>query len=238
MNKGLSSLIHIKNRLIELGRPDVRIIAVSKTHPPESISKLLNEGQIDFGENRYAEARDKIPLIDVSGLSKDQYPIFHHIGPLQSGNARQIPSLFHYIHGVSSFKTLLIMGESALKIYEKVHKIDDRLPIKYLIQVNLTGEDAKSGMTEKELLSMDRFYENEAVKFCGFMTMGPANQDPVFTREVFHHLRELRDRILPEGELSMGMSGDWEIAVSEGATMIRLGTILFGERKGGPWKKS
>ena len=237
---GENNLEKIKKRLIELGRPDVRIIAVSKTHPPESITSLLKLGQLDFGENRYSEARNKFPLVDLSVLKSHQHPVYHHIGPLQSGNARQIPEIFQYVHGVSSMKAVLILKDSALKIYSKQIRNENhksRWPIRYLIQINLTGEITKAGgMPEKELLAMETFPENEALKFSGFMTMGPADQNPAETREIFHHLRELRDKIYPDGELSMGMSGDWEIAVSEGATMIRLGTSIFGTRKEGPWK--
>lgn len=232
-------LDRIRSRLIELGRPDVRIIAVSKTHGPERIVEFLRYGQIDFGENRQNEAREKFPLVDLQGLPKNIRPIYHHIGPLQSGSARQIPAFFSYVHGVSSLSALEILARAALKEGERRARTGDetRWPIRYFVQVKLTGERSKAGgFLPDEVAAISKFPENESLRFSGFMTMGPENQDPVWTGEVFHRLRELRDQILPGGELSMGMSGDWELAVSHGATMIRLGTILFGERGGAPWR--
>ena len=227
-------LLEIKKRLREIGKEHIRIIAVSKTHPPSAISELLREGQRDFGENRFNEARDKIPLVDISGLSETTCPIYHHIGPLQSGNARQIPEIFDWIHGASSEKAINILADSCIK---KMEQNNLRFPLHYLIQVNLTGEATKTGgIPYEKLILMNRFIENEALKFSGFMTMGPSSGDPVETREVFHRLREIRDELLPGGELSMGMSGDWQIAAKEGATMVRLGSVLFGERKEKPWK--
>lgn len=233
------NLERIRLRLAELGRPDVRIIAVSKTHGPERISEFLHYGQVDFGENRQNEAREKFPLVDLQDLPADVRPIYHHIGPLQSGNARQIPALFTYVHGVSSLSALEVLGRAALKEGERGERIGNgaRWPVRYLIQVKFTGEKTKAGgFLPEELAAISAFPENEALRFSGFMTMGPENQDPVETNEVFHRLREFRDQIWPGGELSMGMSGDWELAVSQGATMIRLGTLLFGKRGGGPWR--
>jgi hypothetical protein len=208
----------------------IRIIAVSKTHGPERIRELWNAGISDFGENRQNEARDKFPLVPVDDLPVDARPVYHHIGPLQSGSARQIPGLFDWVHGVASMDALSRLMEAAPR------KSPDR-PLHYLIQVRLTAERSKAGgMEPDQLRQMNHFPGNELVRFAGFMTIGPANQDPVETREVFHQLRELRDLLAPGTELSMGMSGDWEIAVAEGATMIRIGTALFGPRGPGPWR--
>ena len=232
-------LNHIKSRLKELGRPDVRIIAVSKTHGPERIEEFLNLGQRDFGENRQNEARDKFPLVATLNAEAPT-PIYHHIGPLQSGAARQIPGLFHYVHGASSLSAIKALAKAALAHRENTTTSDGTspTPIHYLIQILLTGEESKAGgMTQAEFLNLREIPENEALRFGGFMTMGPTGQDPAETREVFARLREFRNQVLPGGELSMGMSGDWEMAVEEGATMIRLGTILFGTRNAGPWKK-
>lgn len=235
-----SNLTHIQNRLKEMGKPHVRIIAVSKTHGPEAIDAMLGLGQRDFGENRQNEARDKLPLVNTSGLDSEHRPIYHHIGPLQSSGARQIPGLFHYVHGVGSRSALEALAKAALKFRDKsLESGTEVAPLQYLIQMNLTGETSKmGGMSLEEWDNLDGFTENDALKAAGFMTMGPTNQDPVQTREVFHHLREFRDKNFPQGELSMGMSGDWEMAVEEGATMIRLGTTLFGKRNDGPWKKT
>ncbi|MCB1309546.1 MAG: YggS family pyridoxal phosphate-dependent enzyme [Leptospiraceae bacterium] len=228
-------LQNLRDQLATLGRPDVRIIAVSKTHGPEAIRSLLELGQRDFGENRQNEARDKFPLVALRDLIPEQQPIYHHIGPLQSGNARQIPGLFQYVHGVSDWKALDVLLKSAQKRIPRDYSSE--LPfLSYLIQVRLTDEAGKAGgMLPAEILNRNRFPENEAVSFRGFMCMGPENQDPIETRAVFQRLRAIRDGIDPTLELSMGMSGDWEIAVAEGATMIRVGTLLFGPRAGAPW---
>ena len=225
------NLNRIKTRLDELGRPDVRIIAVSKTHAPHLITEMLQSGQRDFGENRQNEARDKFPLVEVSNLTDNEMPIYHHIGPLQSGNARQMPGLFTYVHGVSSSSALDSLLKAALRYYDnnEAPSNPDLWPMRYLIQISLTDENTKlGGVTETELKNFPEIPENAALRFCGFMTMGPQTQDSIETREAFHRLRDIRDEILPGGELSMGMSGDWELAVLEGATMIRLGTVLFG----------
>ena len=233
------NLNRIRQRLRELGRPDVRIIAVSKTHGPEVITELLRAGHRDFGENRQSEARDKIPLVELSGIPLDRVPVYHHIGPLQSSGARQLPGLFTWVHGASSLHGIEALAKAALHHNGTLEKAlpPDLWPMRYLIQVRLTSEETKlGGMAEEELLAMDRFPENEGLRFAGFMSMGPENGDPAETREVFQRLREIRNRILPGGELSMGMSQDWEIAVEEGATMVRLGTTIFGRRKAAPWK--
>lgn len=235
----------VRRRLAELGRPDVRLIAVSKTHGPERIAEFLNLGQRDFGESRQNEARDKFPLVRAEPGAPA--PIYHHIGPLQSSGARQIPGLFHYVHGAGSLKAIQALAEAARRQADREAEGTDgrslapvdpeHWPLRYLIQIRLTDETSKvGGMLPEELRGLEALPEDECVRFAGLMTMGPGDQDPTATRETFHRLRELRDEILPGGELSMGMSGDWEIAVSEGATMIRLGTILFGPRRGAPWK--
>ncbi|MBI38305.1 MAG: YggS family pyridoxal phosphate-dependent enzyme [Leptospiraceae bacterium] len=231
-----TAIEEIRRSLIQMGREDVTIVAVSKTHGPERIDELAALGLRDFGENRYTEARDKFP--EVKYNSPEDPLIYHHIGPLQSGFARNLPGLFQRVHGAASVSALEKLARAALKHASETTESPALWPMQYLIQIRLTGEDTKlGGMSPQEFLSLDTVPENEALKFRGFMTMGPENQDPMETREVFHRLRELRDECLPGGELSMGMSGDWQIAVEEGATIIRLGSVLFGHRKGEPWKK-
>lgn len=198
------------------------MIAVSKTFPAERITELLRAGHRDFGENRQNEARDKFPRVDLTGLTPDQSPVYHHIGPLQSGAARQIASLFDFAHGASSDTGI----EALRKACEKRTR-----PMSYLIQVLLTGEESKlGGMSEENLRNLSSFPESPNLKMIGLMTMGPSSGDPAQTRAVFRRLRQLRDELLPGGELSMGMSHDFEIALEEGATMIRIGSLLFGSR--------
>lgn len=232
-------LDHIRKRLVQLGRPEVRIIGVSKTHGPERIRGWLEAGLRDFGENRQNEARDKFPLVRVDDLPPERRPIYHHIGPLQSGAARQIPGLFTYVHGVGSIPALEALHQAAARYAARERPADDpeRWPLRFLIQVRLTDEATKAGgFTPEELSALAEIPETPECRFAGFMTMGPADGAPGPTRAAFAALRAIRDARRPGGELSMGMSGDWELAVEEGATMIRIGSALFGQRAGGPWR--
>ena len=230
------ALEEIRSTLTQMGR-DVTIVAVSKTHGPERIDELAELGLRDFGENRYTEARDKFPEVHYQGPLSPL--IYHHIGPLQSGFARNLPGLFHWVHGASSVSAIKKLARAADKYAQETPAAINKLwPMQYLVQIRLTGEETKlGGMDPAEFLNLESIPENDSLKFAGFMTMGPEDQDPIETREVFSRLRSLRDEALPGGELSMGMSGDWQIAVEEGATIIRLGSVLFGPRKGAPWKK-
>ncbi len=237
-------LAHLYRRLKELKRPDARIVAVSKTQPPEAIEAFIKAGQLEFGENRFNEARDKIAYLHQHSLSQrnsdsGKAVIYHHIGPLQSGNARQIPRIFSFIHGVSSMTGLQVLLEAALRQREREEKqlhCSKRWPIHYFFQVRLTDEESKvGGLEASQLRNIDVIPQNDALHFAGFMTMGPENQNQGEIREVFHQLRCLRDEIAPGKLLSMGMSADWEIALSEGADILRLGSLLFGSRKAGPW---
>lgn len=229
----------IRSRLVELGRPNVRIVAVSKTHPPEAITELLQSGHRDFGENRQNEARDKFPLVNMSGIKPDSLPIYHHLGPLQSGAARQIPGLFSWVHGASSLSGIESLAEAAKKYVntDNARSMPDNGIIRYLIQVDFTDETTKvGGFAPGEVRQMDRFPESEGLVFAGFMTMGPNTDDPSQIEDVFFQMKELRDEIFPGGEISMGMSGDWELAVKAGSTMVRIGSQIFGHRNAGPWK--
>ena len=225
----------VHRRLTVLGLSNVRVIAVSKTHGPQRIRELIDCGQRDFGENRPNEARDKFPLVAVADLAPTALPVYHHIGPLQTGNARLVARLFDWVHGVGSIQSLLSLDSAAARLAGPGAA---RPPVRFLIQMQLTDEPTKlGGMPERELPTfLESLPENPAAVWAGFMTMGPENGNSAEIASTFRRLRLLRDRWLPNGELSMGMSGDWEIGVQEGATMIRLGTLLFGTRADGPWK--
>lgn len=211
-----------------MGRSDVRIIGVSKTHGPERIRGWLECGLVDFGENRQNEARDKFPLVQVADLPPNRQPIYHHIGPLQSSAARQVAGLFHWAHGVSSLHSLQSLQKAL------VHKGGS---MQFLIQLDLTGETSKAGgIDEPGARELCAQADSERLRFRGFMTMGPSSGDHGATRRVFQRARKIRDELAPGGELSMGMSADWRIGVEEGATMIRVGSLLFGVRAGGAWK--
>lgn len=206
-----------------------KLVVVTKNHSHKLIQVLYDYGHRDFGENRYQEAKEKFPLVKVK---PDKPFIGHHIGPLQSGNARNIPEIFEWVHGVGSFNALKKLASSSLKKFQLTNK-----KTYYLIQLNLTKEESKlGGMYLEEFEKFiqqnpELFIENEGLEWKGFMTMGPSNGDLEITRKIFRQLRKIRDQYKPEGELSMGMSGDWKIALEEGATILRIGSAITGIRK-------
>ena len=205
------------------GRPSgvVELIAVSKTHPPEVIQSAVEAGQLLFGENRVQEAKAKIPEMP----SKLRW---HLIGHLQSNKVRAALSIFEMIHGVDSVELLKDIQANAkhLGLYPKV-----------LLQVNVAGESSKFGFSPDRLLSdVEAISRVERVEILGLMTIPPLSPRPEDSRKYFVRLRELRDRLekdfqFPLPQLSMGMSGDYWIAVEEGATLVRVGTAIFGERR-------
>lgn len=206
----------------------VRLVAVSKTVPAHRIKDAIKEGVTIFGENYVQEARDKIHELSACPVS------WHFIGTLQSNKAKYVVKLFDLIHSVDSIKLAVEIDKQA----GKIGKIQD-----ILIQVNVAGEAQKSGISPGQALEITKKasrFENVSVK--GLMTMPPYFYDPERVRPFFKQLRELRDRLKKElfdlpyaahirlEELSMGMSGDFEAAIGEGATLVRIGTAIFGER--------
>jgi len=223
-------LVHaaIADAATRAGRaPDeVTLIAVSKTHPPESIAEAIDAGQLVFGENRVQEARAKIPLLP--GRAR-----WHFIGHLQKNKIRHALPLFELIHGVDSLELARdlnrIAGEAG--VFPKV-----------LLEINVAGEATKFGFTPprlwaqlEELLALDR------LQIDGLMCIPPPGPHAEDSRKYFITLRDLRDALqaearLPLPQLSMGMSGDYAVAVEEGATLVRVGTAIFGERSAKTWK--
>ena len=207
------------------GRPesDIRLVAVSKTMPVEIVKEAIDIGMTDFGENYIQEAREKITTLATLPVT------WHYIGHLQSNKAKYAVRMFDLIHSVDSLKLAKELDKYAQKI-DKVQAI--------LIQVNVAKEDSKSGVYIEDtlrLVSETSQLENIAVK--GLMTMPPYFNAPEKARPFFANLRQLRDQIKNENipnismeELSMGMTGDFEAAIEEGATMVRVGTAIFGER--------
>jgi len=198
---------------------NVTLIAVSKTKPLQSIEEAIHAGQRIFGENKIKEGIEKFSPI------KEKYNlILHHLGPVQSGNSKKLFGNFDYTHGVSSLSSL----QNLMKESEKYKK-----PLKYFLQVNLTEEDSKSGFQEDELLKLIQNptqIETEFLKLEGLMTMGPSSGEENLTRLVFRRLNEIRNSSLSGAKLSMGMSGDYPIAIAEGADFIRVGSSIFGDR--------
>jgi len=200
---------------------DIKIIAVSKRKPLSDIEILNSLNHHLFGENYAQELKEKYE--DFSGKK----PIFHFIGPLQTNKVSMIIDKVDLIHSVDREKLVKVINNEAQKI-NKVQNI--------LIQLNLTGEETKSGIKESELLGfIEKISKYENIKITGLMTMPYATSNPEEVRPVFSKTRALRDLLNEKGftyikELSMGMSNDYKIAIEEGATMIRVGTSIFGKR--------
>jgi hypothetical protein len=203
---------------------EVALVAVSKTHPAEMVRQAWAAGVTTMGENYIQEARDKITALADCALS------WHFIGHLQSNKAKIAVDLFDLIHGVDTLKLAREIDKQAAKT-GKTQAI--------LIQVNISGEATKSGATEAATLALVRDAAClEHVKIRGLMTMPPFFDQPERARPYFAALRRLRDRIRAEAiagvdmsELSMGMTGDFEVAIEEGATLVRIGTAIFGPRE-------
>jgi pyridoxal phosphate enzyme (YggS family) len=202
----------------------VRLVAVSKTIPAQRVRDAVEAGIVLLGENYIQEAREKIEILKELNVS------WHFIGHLQSNKAKYAVRLFDMIHSVDSLK----LAQELEKQAAKNGKVQD-----ILIQVNTGKEASKSGVYEEEALNLVRQagrMEHLSVK--GLMTLPPYFNAPEKVRPYFKALRELRDRIQAEDlpgvsmqELSMGMTGDFEAAIQEGATLVRIGTAIFGERQ-------
>jgi pyridoxal phosphate enzyme (YggS family) len=197
----------------------VRLIAVTKTVPPERIAEAVAAGVTEIGENRVQEARLKHASVPP-GLR------WHLIGHLQSNKAALAAQLFDTVHSFDSERLAVAVGG---------HRDPARDPISALVEVDFTGIAARSGIPAEEAAPLLRAVAGQpGLRLAGLMTIAPFG-DPVAARACFRRLRELRDRLqaqlgLELPELSMGMSDDFEAAVAEGATMVRVGRVLFGER--------
>ncbi|MFN0068847.1 MAG: YggS family pyridoxal phosphate-dependent enzyme [Limisphaerales bacterium] len=199
---------------------EVTLVAVSKFHPPEAVAALAALGVLDFGESRVQEARAKIPA--CPGHLR-----WHLIGHLQSNKARDAAQLFNLIHSVDSLRL-------AQELQQQADRLGRRLRV--LLEVNVAAEATKFGYAPDALLAeLDALNALPRLELHGLMGMAPWSPDPERARPVFRRLRELRDECdrrlgAPLPVLSMGMSGDYEVAVGEGSTLVRVGTALFGDR--------
>lgn len=192
----------------------VTIVAVTKTVPPDRITEALAAGITVFGENRVQEAKAKIP--QVPGRAR-----WHMIGHLQTNKVRDAVMLFEMIQSVDS-----------VRVAREIEKWADRLgrTMPVLLEVNVAGERSKFGFRPEELPAAMRELESlRRVEVRGLMTVPPFCEDAEKVRPYFRRLRQLRDE-LGLAELSMGMSHDYRVAVEEGATMVRIGTAIFGAR--------
>ena len=200
---------------------EVRLLAVSKTFGAERVEEVVRLGQTLFGENRIQEAQTKIPAVNRPGLE------WHLIGHLQSNKVRQAVGLFDVIESVDT--------EKLARRLDHVCSEEDRT-LQVLIQTNIGDEEQKSGVSADALLPLVRVVASlEHLDLRGLMAIPPFFEDPECTRPYFRRLFELRSRVedrlgLRLPELSMGMSQDFPVAVEEGATIVRVGTALFGRR--------
>jgi pyridoxal phosphate enzyme (YggS family) len=224
-----SRLKCVKDRITEAalacGRAPkaVKLVAVSKTVPADRVSAAISAGVTDLGENYVQEAREKIEALGRETVT------WHLIGHLQSNKAKYAVKLFDLIHSVDSLKLAKEVDRRARAV-GKVQKV--------LVQVNISGEATKSGIeTEQAVALVHQMAHLNNLSICGLMTMPPYFNAPEKVRPYFRALKDLHDLIRTEAirnvsmaELSMGMTGDFEAAIQEGATLVRIGTAIFGER--------
>jgi len=213
-----------KEIIQELESKDVTLVAVSKTKPVEDIQELYDLGHRDFGENYVQELVDK-----EAQLPKDIR--WHFIGHLQSNKVKYIAPFVSLIHGVDSLKLLTEINKQAVK--------NNRV-IDCLLQVYIAKEETKFGLNETELDDLINLSTNQpfnAVRICGLMSMASFTDDMNKVRTEFQYLRTIFDKHaalstvnFQLSTLSMGMSSDYKIAIEEGSTMVRIGSLLFGER--------
>lgn len=220
------NLQRVRERLAEAERAagraqgTVRLVAVSKTWPASAVAEAAAAGQRDFGENRVQELEEKVPEGDSSWQ-------WHLIGPLQKNKVRKALPLCTMIHSIDS-----------LSLAERVDRIAGELGLRsrILLQVNVGEEDSKSGFSSGSArAALTGVLGLPHLEVVGLMTVPPFDPDPERVRPFFVELRELRDRLEVDAgcslpELSMGMSHDFEVAVAEGATIVRVGSSIFGER--------
>ncbi len=205
------------------GRPkrSVQLIAVSKTHPPEKIREAYQAGQRHFGENYLQEALDKIHALSDLDIT------WHYVGPIQSNKTRPIAENFHWVHSVDRERIAARLSDqrpSALP------------PLRILLQANISEESTKAGVSLRELPELATSCRGKkGIVLSGLMAIPAPNKYFEQQSKAFRRLKLARDQLQEQGfnhcrELSMGMSSDYEAAVAEGATMIRIGTDIFGPR--------
>ncbi len=205
---------------------DVTLLAVSKTFPAASVGEVVSCGVTDIGENYVQE------LLAKKEALADERIRWHFIGHLQSNKVKYIAGWIHLIHAVDSTS----LAEEINKKAESAGRIID-----ILLEVNSTGEESKFGISPRDAEGLVRSVEHcENIRVCGLMTMSLFLPDPEGSRPYYRSMSKLRDRLsrldqknVDMKHLSMGMTGDFEVAIEEGATIVRIGTALFGKRKAG-----
>jgi pyridoxal phosphate enzyme (YggS family) len=226
MSQVSDNLINIHSRMQDaahrVGRQvlDVRLVAVSKTYPPAVIQEAWNAGQHVFGENRVQDALPKIAELPAKAE-------WHFIGHLQSNKIRKALPAFTLIHGVDN-----------LELAQQINRIAGEMGLtaNILLEINVSGESTKFGFSPTDLhQNLEALLCLPNIRINGLMTMAPYSEDPETARPVFSKLRMLRDELSSKSghalqELSMGMSGDFEVGIEEGATIVRIGSSIFGHR--------
>lgn len=208
---------------------DIRLIAVSKTFDADAVAEVAELGQLEFGESYMREALDKIGLTEAI---VGQRLIWHFIGPIQGNKCRALAGAFAFAHGVDR-----------LKIAERLSELRaaDLPPLDICVQVNVSGEASKGGVAPDEAAALcEAIAKLPRLRLRGLMCIPAPVDDPEDSRASFRLLRALRDAIRASDavdadafdQLSMGMSDDFEVAIEEGATMVRVGSALFGARPG------
>jgi len=220
IKENIAKIIKNANSVDIKKQPDeVKIIAVSKRFPADIVQKALDSGITILGENKIQEAKNKFPLLHGKFEA-------HMIGHLQSNKAKEAVQLFDLIHSIDKISTAQKLSDEAAKI-NKIQKI--------LIQINVSGEETKSGIKPEEAIPfIKELMMMKNLSPTGIMTMAPNTQNKTLIKNIFRKTAQLLKDIQKAGfnlkELSMGMSSDYKIAVEEGATMIRIGTAIFGQR--------
>lgn len=205
-------------------RSEVQLLAVSKTFPAEAVLEAMAAGQAAFGENYLQEALEKIAHV---ARAQPQLPVeWHFIGPIQSNKTRPIASSFAWVHTVERLKIAQRLSEQ---------RPPELGPLNICLQVNISGEASKSGVTEAELPELARAVAQlPNLRLRGLMAIPEQASDPDKQRAAFARLRKLADTLRADGlaldTLSMGMSGDMDAAIAEGATIVRIGSAIFGAR--------
>lgn len=217
----MQSLTAVQNRIADAAKragrkpSDITLVAVTKTHSPEEINEAIACGVTDIGENKVQEILSKYDAV-TTGVR------WHLIGHLQTNKVKSVVDKICMIHSVDS----LHLAEEIDKRCKAIGKTMD-----ILIQVNAAGEEQKSGVSPKEVLPLyNEVSKFENLKVRGLMQIAPETDNPESIRKYFKEVKEIYDSIPGLDVLSMGMSGDYEIAIEEGATMVRIGTAIFGER--------
>ena len=217
----------IESAALKCGRlpHDVTLIAISKTHPASLVRAAIQLGATDVGENRVQEAEQKINEVGRSAAR------WHLVGHLQANKARRAVQLFDVIHSLDSL--------DLARRLDRLCTEERKEELSVLIQVDLGHEETKTGIDQSELTELvEGLAGLERIRLVGLMTLPPFFDDPEEARPFFRRLRELRDELATQrafgdhkGELSMGMTHDFAVAIEEGATMIRVGTAIFGQRE-------